>query len=166
MGEGSFPCKYSTFTVPYVIGDADGILTADIIKQMGLCSGLQYQRCEGDIVISVELEEIDDQNIGFRYDRNRNGRILKSKSIIPTETRTTIWAKVKVVDGNSGVVLLEPVLISASVDFDHDYYSSRNEINIFSLGQLNDYDVAHDAAYRPLFSALAQKIVDYLCASW
>lgn len=166
FGEGQLPSSYSTFTVPYVPGDANGVLTADLIKQMGLSSGLTYQRCYGDIILFVEITEIDDQNIGFRYDRNRKGRILKSRSIIPTETRTTAWADVKVVESATGLVLLGPVQISASVDFDHDYYSSRNEINIFSLGQLNDYDDAHDAVYQPLYQALAQVIVDYVCASW
>jgi hypothetical protein len=166
FGEGAITKQYSTFTVPYIRGDADGILTAKIIKQMSLCAGLCYNRLDGDLILAIELVEVDDQNIGFRYDRNRKGQILKSRSIIPTETRTTIWANVKVIEGATNRVLLEPVVISASLDFDHDYYSSRNEINIFSLGQLNDYDVAHDVAYRPLFDVLAQKIVDYLCASW
>lgn len=166
FGERPIPSKYSTFTIPYIKGDAEGILTADLIKQMGLFSGLSYQRCQGDLVICVEIVDFSDENIGFRYDRNKKGCILKSRSIIPTETRTTVWANVKLVESATGKVLLEPVLISSSVDFDHDYYSSRNEINIFSLGQLNDYDAAHDAVYRPLYESLALKIVNYLCVSW
>lgn len=148
------------------MGDEEGALTADLIQQMSSISGLTYDRCRGDLVVVVELIDLSDENIGFRYDRNRKGEILKSRSIIPTETRTTVWAIVKVLEEATGTVLLGPVQISASVDFDHDYYSSRNEINIFSLGQLNDYDAAHDAAYSPLYSVLAQKIASYICASW
>ena len=164
FGQGSLPSQYSTFNVPYVIGDEDGALTCDIIKQLNVYSGLQYVQNGAELLIQVELVDFRDDNIGFRYDRNKHGKL--TESIIPTETRTTVWAEVTVVDSSTREALLGPAKLSCCVDFDHDYYSSRNGINIFSLGQLDDYDAAHDAVYYPLYKALAKKIADYVCDSW
>lgn len=164
FGSGALPTNYSTFYIPYIKGDEEGLLTADVIKQMSRAGGLKFQTAGADLTILVELVDLRDENIGFRYDRNRQGKL--TKSIIPAETRITAFAKVTVLDGLSGEVLLGPARLSASVDFDHDYYSSRNEINVFSLGQLDDYDAAHDVVFRPLYIALAKKIVDYVCDSW
>ena len=54
------------------------------------------------------------------------------------------------------------MIIKASMDFDHDYYSSRHGVNIFSLGQLTDYDTAEDTVRKPLNDRLAEKIADYV----
>lgn len=161
---GRLLSQYFTFSVPFIKGDQNGSLTAEVIKQMSL-SGFSYSCSGEDLIIQIELIEFNDENIGFRYDRNKKGRIIKSRSIIPTETRITASAQVTVID-ISGNILLGPTKISANLDFDHDYYSSRNGINIFSLGQLDDYDAAYDAVYQPLVKALARKIVDFVCDSW
>ena len=114
--------------------------------------------------MKVELIDFDDENIGFRYDRKKDGR--RRKAIIPTETRLIATAQVTLIQAYSGEALIGPVRLAASVDFDHDYCSDRGEINIFSLGQLNDYDTAYEAAFRPLNRVLAQKIVDLINDSW
>ncbi|MFQ5729847.1 MAG: hypothetical protein ACE5GN_05765, partial [Waddliaceae bacterium] len=87
-------------------------------------------------------------------------------SMIPTETRIKVLAEVTVRDSCSGEMVLGPAKIYASVDYDHDYYFSRDAVNVFSLGQLTDSDAAHDAVQSPLNRALAQKIVDYVIHSW
>lgn len=150
-------------SVPYVEGDWDGSLTSALIKH--LCrSGIEYRNQGGDLQLLVRLIEVDDENIGFRYDRHRDGKL--KKSIIPVETRMIAWADVSLVDFITSEVVLGPERISASIDFDHDYYSSRDGVNVFSLGQLIDYDAAYDAAERPLYDKLAQKIVDFINDSW
>ena len=70
------------------------------------------------------------------------------------------------IDSRSGCVVLGPSIIKAHVDFDHEFNSSRDAVNVFSLGQVTDIDGATDAAARPLNKVLAQKIVDYMANAW
>jgi hypothetical protein len=164
FGRGSLPSQYCSMTVPYVDGDFDGSLTAAIAKQIVQSGAFEYRREGGDLLLKVKLVDLSDENIGFRYDRKKKGEI--KHSIIPTETRIIALAEIKVEDANTGSILLGPVCLSASVDFDHDYYSSQNGVNIFSLGQLSDVDAAYDAVQYPLHQVLAKKIIDYVSDSW
>lgn len=164
FADDTFATRYSTISVPYVAGDWDGGLTSAIVEQIGRTGCYTYQRDGGALLLKVVLGKFDEKNIGFRYDRNRRGELRDA--IIPTETRLTAHVEVTLIEAASGTQLLGPVCLSASVDFDHDYESPLNSVNIFSLGQLNDYDDAHDAVYRPLNRVLAQKIVDFICDSW
>lgn len=164
FGQGTIPSIYRSISVPYVCGDKDGSLTAAIINEFEQSGGLITLTNRGDLLLKTNLIDLRDENIGFRYDRNKRGRL--TKSVIPTETRISAVAEISVIERCSGRVILGPVILSASVDFDHDYYSSRNGINIFSLGQLSDIDAARDAVATPLNRALAQKIVEYVNESW
>ncbi len=151
---------YSTVTIPYIEGDPYGEFTTAVIKRVAEYTNLTYNHDVGDLILKIKILEIRDQNIGFRYDRNKKGELIDS--IIPSETRLEAVAELQVIDAISGSVLIGPVQFSASVEFDHDYYSSRNAINIFSLGQLIDYDAAYDTAIRPLSQSFAEKVVDIL----
>lgn len=164
FGEGELATQYKTLSVPLVLGDEDGDLTAALVEQIARSGTYQYSRDEGVLILKVELIDFRDENIGFRYDRKKDGK--RRKEIIPTETRLSVTAEVTLIEACSARPLLGPARILASIDFDHDYYSSRGEINVFSLGQLGDYDTAHDAAYQPLNRVLAQKIVDFINDSW
>ncbi len=163
-GGGALSEGYTTISIPYAGGDLDGNLTAAIIKEITATGCFEYRRDGGALSLQVKILDIYDENIDFRYDRHKDGRI--KQTIIPTETRITAVAEVAVVEMGSGCTLLGPAKIAASVDFDHDFYKSRNGINVFSLGQLTDYDEAQDAAERPLNIALARKIADFVCDSW
>lgn len=164
MGQGELSSQYSTITVPYVEGDLDGTFTNALVKHLATAGGFEYQADCAALVLKVKLLELRDENIGFRYDRHRNGRLRHN--IIPTETRIIVSAEMCVFEAATGRTILGPAIIVASVDFDHDYYSSRGEVNVFSLGQLTDIDEAEDAVRRPLSQALAAKIVAYVNASW
>lgn len=161
---GGLPCQYSTISVPYVIGDQEGSLTSAIVKEIVRSGAFEYRNCSGALTLNVTIIDLGEENIGFRYDRKKRGKL--TKDIIPTETRMTIIVEVTVTEAASCCTVLGPVRLSASVDYDHDYYSSRDGVNIFSLGQLSDLDEAYDAAQEPLFRAIAQKIVDYVSQSW
>lgn len=164
QGNSGLPSRYSTISVPYVKGDLDGSLTSAIIKEV-VCSGaFAYQYCGGALILNVTEIEIDEDNIGFRYDLRKRGSL--TKDIIPTEARITILVEVQVTEAISSTIILGPVLLSASVDYDHDYYNSRDGVNIFSLGQLSDLEAAYDAVQAPLNCAIAEKIVDYISQSW
>lgn len=164
-GAGNNLKAYRTISIPYVCGDWDGTLTAELVKALTDSGTLQYRRCGGALTLEVEIVDEDVENIGFRYDRTTRRAKLKH-DIIPIETRLIAVAEVRVVEACSGTVLLGPAQIVAAVDFDHDFYKSRNGINVFSLGQVTDVDEARDAAHSPLNYKLARKIVDFVNNSW
>lgn len=164
MGEGNLVENYSTISVPFAERDRQGFLTQYVIQELVERSPLRYTNQGGDLNLVVKLCTVDTENVGFRYDRKKNGELIDY--IIPTETRLKAVAEVTLVDPCQNTPLLGPLLIEAWVDFDHDWYSTFGAVNIFSLGQLNDYDEAYDAALKPLYCRLARKIVDYVIYAW
>lgn len=164
FGQGDLSEQYSTISIPYVEGDDEGELTTEVIHAISSSGGFKYLTCGGDLTLKIKLIEMYDENIGFRYDRHKDGKL--KKGTIPTETRLYARVEVVVLETSSGVILRGPTLITTSIDFDHDYYYNRNSVNIFSLGQLNDIDEAQEAACHPLNKRLAEKITDYVLNSW
>lgn len=164
FGRGELAGQYQTIAIPYVEGDQEGGVTAEVIKRMSETGALRYVSSHGELILKIKLIEFRDENIGFRYDRKKQGEL--KKTVIPTETRLNAVAEVIITEASSGKIIRGPTRIKTSIDFDHDFYSSYHEINVFSLGQLNDYDAAHDAVMYPLNRQLAEKIVDYVTQSW
>lgn len=164
FSQGELASKYDTISVPYVEGDLDGRLTAQIVKQLSVTGALKYTRVAGDLILSAKILDLGDENIGFRYYRDKDGKL--TRETIPVETRLSITVEIAIIDAATGQAIRGPVILSAQTDFDHAYYSTRNAVNVFSLGQLTDFDEAYDAAKRPLNQELAKKIVDYVCDSW
>jgi len=164
VGNSGLTSKYSSISVPYVQGDVDGSLTAAITHQIARSGSFTYRADGGELLLIVKIVDLSDENVGFRYNRNKEGDL--KKTIIPVETRLFITVEVVVTEAASGCVVLEPVRLFASMVCDHDYYSSANEVNRFSLGQLSDVDAAFEAVQRPLNEELALKIVDYISDSW
>jgi hypothetical protein len=163
LGLGNSLLTGKTLSIPYIDGDLDGLLTAAVIKEVSSSLEVSYTNGCGDVILKIAVIDFYEDNVGFRYDRKKYGQI--KKYIIPIETRATLIAQVELLD-SSCCRILGPVNIKASIDFDHDYYSSRNGVNIFSLGQLSDIDSAEDAMREPLNKALAEKIADFLNNSW
>ncbi len=165
FGPGVLSSKYRTISVPYAEGDFDGSFTTEMIRQISVSGIFQYQHQCADLILKVRLLEFDDYNIGFRYQEDSKSCHL-TRETIPVETRLIVLAEISVIDRASCEVVLAPVRITASTVFDHDYYSTKNNINSVSLGQLTDYDEAMDAAEKPLYYNLSKKIVDFLADSW
>jgi hypothetical protein len=163
-GQGGTLEVYQTISVPYVEGDWDGSLTAALIKTMSASGALAYRNSGGSLTLRVKVLDYQDQQIGYQYDRHKDGK--PRKVVIPNETRTTIVTEVAVFETASGNAVLGPVRISSDVEYDHDYYEPRHHVNVFSLGQLTDIESAFDAAQKPLHDRLAKKIVDYVSSNW
>lgn len=163
FGLGSSIVSGKVISIPYIENDNDGTLTEAVIKAVSSSLDVSYTDGCGEIILKIAVIDYYEDNIGFKYDRKKHGQI--KKYIIPIETRATLVAQIELQDPN-GCTLIGPVKIKASVDFDHDYYSSRNGVNIFSLGQLSDFDSAEDAVQKPLNRALAEKIADFLNNAW
>lgn len=150
-----------TLSVPFAEEDVDGDLTAAVIQQISSSGVFAYRKEGGSVLLKIKIVDLRDENIGFRYYRNKEGKL--KKDLIPTETRVAVSAEVTLVEAGSCTPILGPALISAGLDFDHDFYSSDTT---FSLGQLNDFDSAYDAVTHPLNKVLAQKIVDFVNDGW
>lgn len=164
FGHGDFSERYSTISIPYAEGDLKGDLTAEVIKKISSSGAFQYVNCGGDLILQIKLIDLNEENIGYRYDRKKTGKL--KHYIIPSETRMNILAEASLIEGGTGKVLRGPEKISAYTEFDHTYYTTRGRINIFSLGQLSDIDAARDEAVIPLNRALAEKIADFVMNSW
>ncbi|MBA3957550.1 MAG: hypothetical protein H0X51_04030 [Parachlamydiaceae bacterium] len=160
LGTGGTLATHRTITIPYVDGDWDGDLTAAIIQAVSQSGNFQYRPEGGSLTLQASVVDVTDEDIGFRYDRTHSGRVRKS--IIPDETRLIMSVDIRLIDNLTGCTLIGPVRITSDVDFDHDYYTTRGSINVFSLGQVTDVDEARDAAYTPLNKRMAHKIVDYI----
>lgn len=164
FGRGELSERYTTISVPYIEGDQRGELTTEVIKKLSTSGAFRYISQGGDLVLKVKLIEFREENIDFRYDRKKTGKL--KKSIIPTETRLNAIAEVLLIEGGTNQVVRGPTRVVASAEFGHTYYATRDEINIFSLGQLNDIDAAREAVMYPLNRHLAERIVDYIINSW
>lgn len=164
FGQGECVLRGRTISIPYAEGDFDGEFTAEVIRALTSSTDVLYQNSCGELVLKIAIIDYSEENIGFRYDRTKHDEI--KKSIIPVETRATLVAEVQLFEDFGAKILLGPVIIKASIDFDHDYYSSRHGVNIFSLGQLIDIDSAEETVRKPLNRALAEKIADFLINAW
>lgn len=164
FGSGELASRYSTMSIPYAEGDLDGHLTAEVIKKISTSGAFRYVVSDGDLLLQIKVVEVRDQNIGYRYDRKRDEHL--KHSIIPSESRLTAVVEVTVIDQFRNEAVRGPTLITASLDFDYDYYKVQHGANVFSLGQLSDVDSARDAARHPLDARLADRIVEYLVNSW
>lgn len=162
--QGCQDAPMASLSIPYVEGDQDGSLTATLIEKVVQSQDFDYRSQGGDWILKVTRIDLSQENIGFRYDRRRRGSLRKE--IIPTETRMRMVAEVAVIEASTGSAWLGPVRLMAEEAFDHDYYFSRDSVNIFSLGQLSDIDEAYDVVRVPLQNKLAQKIVDYIKVAW
>lgn len=147
-----------TICVPYALGDHQGDLTTQVIhllassgKFLPVSSGGRYQ-------LNIYLLNSRNENVGFRYDVNQDGAL--TNTLVPQETRTSLLVEIDLYDRFYDCTVIGPAKVSASTVYDHEWYSSPNAINVFSLGQVNDYSDARDGALFPLNQKLAQKIVD------
>src|SRR5262249_16699121 len=134
-------CTYSVL-VPYVKGDVDGSLTSAIIKEIAASGIYRYQPYSSNYTLEVIILDDYFDHIGYRFDRSKKGKL--KHEIIPVETRGGVLVEVVLVDSISSCVIKGPVRLQTSIEFDHDYYTIRNQVNIFSLGQLTDIDSAED----------------------
>lgn len=164
MGYNDISSRYHTLSVPFAQGDATGAFTTELIHELSSSGSFIYQPCNPDGILYVNLVEYYDVNIGFRYDRNKQGNI--TDTLVPSETRRFVVAEVQIIDARRGCVVLGPSFIKAHVDFDHEFNSSRDAVNVFSLGQVTEIDGAIDSVAKPLNQTLARMIVDYIANAW
>ncbi len=115
------------------------------------------------------------EKIGFRIDPQLvDGKVRNN--LLTTEERKSIAMEVSLCCGNE--VAFGPYQITADVDYDFVDGDSIRDLTFvspagetltvlpFSLGQLEPVDSANEAAMRPLYRRLAQKIVDMVLSQF
>lgn len=164
-GQGEYSVvHHRTISVPYIEGDLDGEFTSALVHALSASGSFVYVPTGGDLLLRATIVNEREDDVSFRYDHTRKGRLRKS--VIPDETRIIMSVDIVVLEAASGCEVVGPVRLAAEVEFDHDYYSSCGGVNVFSLGQLTDIDEARDAAHTPLYRRLSEKIVDYIINAW
>jgi hypothetical protein len=165
--------RQNTISVPFIKGDADGMLTSEVIQAISASGHFEFRKNNGNLELQIAILSDNDDRIGYRYDRSPTTGKLR-KNIIGTENRETITIEAKLVDTYTQEVILGPEVISANADYDYVDSNSIRDLTFvnpnghpttiidFSLGQLDSIEGAHDDAQLPIFHRLAQKIVDGL----
>jgi hypothetical protein len=163
----------TTISVPYVEGDAQGQFTAELIRQLTNADLYTFVKKDGDLCLQVSLVGDKNEIVGFQYDQKteKKGKKVKiERNLMPLENRRTLTAQVTLTDTSTEEVVLGPLNITASTDYDYIDVNSLNTVSFinaqgkrektisFSLGQLDSIEGAQDAALTPLYNQLAQKI--------
>ncbi len=163
----------TTISVPYVEGDNQGQLTAEIIRQLTNSDMYDFVRKDGDLVLIVSLVGDRNDHVGFKYDRTeKKGKI--EHNLMSTENRRILTAQVTLSRPDTEEVVLGPMTITATGDYDYidvntlkelafrDQQGKRKKTINFSLGQLDSVEGAQDAVLTPIYRQLAQKIAAVL----
>lgn len=137
----------------YVEGDFKGVFEDAIVEELTLQGFIL--KTGSPLCLTVRLFPRTDENIGFRRNKNNQGKL--ENTLTPSETRAFAMAEIALY--YEGEESLPPVRILASFDFDHNGLGNLDALNVFSLGQLSSREEALVTADKPLFSLLAKKIV-------
>lgn len=162
-----------TITVPYIKGDAEGIFTNELIRQLSESGYFECVRSGGDFTLSAVLSSDENDKIGYRYDRH-GPRGKRRHRLVPDENRRTAVAHVSLIDGRTDEIILEPTKVFANLDYDYIDSNSIRDLLFtdsngvprrtisYSLGQLDSIEGAQDDSSPLAFRLLSQKIVDAL----
>lgn len=164
-----------TITVPFVEGDEEGFLTAEIISSLSASGLADVRSSGGDYQLAVSIVGAEDEKIGFRIDPQKvDGEVRKN--LLASEGRRTMTIEAALCNGDE--VIYGPYRITADAEYDYVDGDSIQDLTFmnpagtlvtvlpFSLGQLESVESAQAAATRPLYRKLAQKIVDAISSDW
>src|SRR5690348_13147578 len=118
--EPEFPLEKGrpTISVPYVVGDADGSLTAEIIRALTISGICKVEQWGARYSLKVTIAGAEGQTIGYRRDRQQISGESK-KNLVASERRKTMSVKVALLESDSGKLVIGPIPIDAYVDFDY-----------------------------------------------
>lgn len=159
-------------SVPLIAGDEDGGLTSEISRALH-ASGLFTPSPNARYRLQVDIQGGESKTIGFQ----RDVEIVRgkpTKNLIASEARKSLTIQVTLYDGS--VIAYGPYTLTADADFDYAIGDAIQDLAFstptdplvvvlpFSLGQLESQESAQEAATKPLYARLAQKLVDALAA--
>ena len=166
-----------TVTVPYVIGDEEGQFTAEIIgalSRSGLVDVLNYG---GDYTLQIAILASGSETIGYRRDQQKVDN-KKMRNLLAVEGRRNMTIEAILYKGGTEEIVSGPYKISSGAEYDYLDGDSIQDLTFigpdgnlitvlpFSLGQLEPSESAQEAAAKPLYTRLAQKIVDAIASVW
>ncbi len=161
-----------SISVPYIQGDPTSALNDQLVSTLAETGYFTCPQSGGQFFLQVLILSDANDRIGFRYDRDSSSGARKP-NILSIENRRNVTAQVTVYNTLSGDVVLGPLPISASVDYDYADYGSPRDLNTitsygsmptvrYSYGQLNTIEAAHDDSGTFLYKILSRKIVGFL----
>lgn len=161
--------------IPIVKGDQKGILTNLIIQKLSQTCVLKYNNSHNsDYILDAEVLSISNSKIGYKRERDGEGTL--KKNVRATEGRQAAEVKITLLDAITKKTVFGPIIVNSDVDYDYvddDSLDDLSFINLagqrqtvlsFSLGQLESKDSAQEAAIKPLFNKLADKIAIIIAA--
>lgn len=164
FGQGEIFDNYQTISIPFAGGDDRGYLTSALVKEISSRTPLRYTACNGDLELCVTFLATEAENIGYRFAPKKSGDL--TKIIVAEEARLYSTVCVTLYDRRNNTVLFGPQEIGQSITFDFEPDFSNINFHAFSLGQLEMYPLAEEAANTSLDCLLAEKIVDALIFCW
>ena len=142
-----------TISIPYVEGDQQGQLTAEIIRRLEETGLYEFVRSGGDLVLTVSMVGDQKDVVGFSYDRTeKKGKI--EQNLMATENRRSLTAQITLSEGEKAI--LGPLKVTAFGEYDYVDVNSlktlsfinengkREKVINFSLGQLDSIEGAED----------------------
>ncbi len=166
-----------TLVIPYATGDTDGTFTDEVIRTVTASGIANVKTSEGDFLLTMTLKNEPNQTVGYRRDKQKvSGEIRKN--IVACEGRRSLSAEITLIERSSNKIAKGPYVISADTDYDYVDGDSIQDLAFlnsdgipttvlpFSLGQLESFESANEAAGRPLYEKLAQKIADTIFSAW
>ncbi len=166
-----------TVSVPLIKDDEDAYLTSEIISCLDSSGVLQVVPRNADYRLVVDIvSQVHDQ-IGYRRDPQYI-RGAVSTNLVASEGRSSVQVNVTLFHKHTDEIAFGPYLLTADSEYDYvdgdsfqdlTFVSSSGqltEVLPFSLGQLESIESAREAASRPLYHRLAQKVVDVISAEW
>lgn len=164
-----------TLSIPFVQGDEDGALTAEITEAISASGLADVRSYEGEYTLEVSIVGEETSNIGFRVDPQKvYGKVRKN--LLAIEGRRSMTIEALLCSG--GEAIRGPYRLTADADYDYvdgdsaqdltfvDAAGARLTVLPFSLGQLESSESAALASTRPLYRRLAQKVVDAISSEW
>jgi len=171
--EGTRP----TVTVPLIKDDEDASLTSEIISSLNASGVLKVVPRNADYCLQVKILSREQSKIGFRRDPQKiQGKV--TTNLIAAEGRTALEAEVTLYINGTDKTAFGPYLLTADAAYDYVDGDSFNDLTFvstkgkltevlpFSLGQLESIESAQEAAGKPVYRRLAQKIVDVISSEW
>ncbi|HSX13217.1 MAG TPA: LPS assembly lipoprotein LptE [Chlamydiales bacterium] len=166
-----------TVVVPYIVGDDDGTLTAQVIRTLTATGSAKVLKENADYLLKICISQDQNETVGYRRDKQKvNGKI--SKNIVSCEGRRTLSVNALLYEGLTDTIVAGPFIISADSDYDYVDGDSIQDLAFlnsdhvftkvlpFSLGQLESIEAAQEATSRNLYEKLAQKIADTIFLSF
>ncbi len=168
---GEIEGRTVTISVPYIKGDLEGHLNAELIRALNNSGYFDCIQNGGELLLEATIIGDGDDRIGYRFDRNPESGELRD-NIVGTENRRTMIATVTVIDTSTHAAVIGPQTVKAYTDYDYVDSNSIRDLTFitpetgpqkvldFSLGQLDSVEGAHDDTSTLIYRRLAQNIVD------